>query len=252
MNTTVPLQLWSDAAHNNLIPRNLQTQIAQVGWVRAIILHDRTSARTFAQRLALLKPELTAEMHAYLAEPDPAAANFDAVFLMLRAPGFEPQLRPGWGRETAVLKRDILRDNWWALNSGNQFQAAASAGCRQDPGLDLYPDGKFISAAIPAQQREAGNAEWSKIMQHAANGVDYLCSETIAWAKAHPDDTRVPQALYLAVEATHYGPWQKSGNEWSKQAFTFLHNRYPTSPWTVKTKYWYLKITALPRVAVGL
>ena len=75
--------------------------------------------------------------------------------------------------------------------------------------------------------------------QRAANGVDYLCSETLAWAKVHPDDTRVPQALYLAVEATHYSAWQNSGNEWSKQAFTLLHSRYPASPWTAKTKYWY-------------
>jgi hypothetical protein len=230
MNTAVPLELWSDAAHNNLIPRNLQTQIAQAGWTRAVILHNRNAARAFAQSLAILKPELMTEMRAYLAEPDPAAANFDAVFLMLRAPGFEPQLRPGWGRETAVLKRDILRDNWWAVKQPEQAPADL---------LDLYPGSKFISAAIPAQQREAGSAERSKIIDRAANGVDYLCSETLAWAKAHPNDTRVPQALYLAVEATHYGPWQNSGNEWSKQAFTLLHSRYPASPWTAKTKYWY-------------
>jgi hypothetical protein len=238
LNTTVPLQLWSDATRNNLIPRNLQAQIAQAGWVRAVILHDRNAARAFAQRLAILKPELTAEMRAFLAEPDPSAANFDAVFLMLRAPGFEPQLRPGWGRETAVLKRDIFRDNWWTLNAGSQFTPPL-----QEPEGDLYPNGKFISTAIPAQQREAGNTEWAKITQRAANGVDYLCSETLAWAKTHPEDTRVPQALYLAVEATHYGPWQKygpnSGNEWSKQAFTLLHSRYPASPWTARTKYWY-------------
>jgi hypothetical protein len=74
------------------------------------------------------------------------------------------------------------------------------------------------------------------IVQCASNGVDYLCSETIAWAKTHAQDTRVPQALSLAVEATHYSPWQKSGNDWSKQAFTLLHCRYPDSPWTAKTK----------------
>ena len=233
LNTTVPLRLWSDATHNNLMPRNLQTQLAQAGWTRAIILNDRNTASAFAQRLAILKPELATDMRKYLAEPDPAAAHFDAIFLMLHAPGFEPRLRPGWGRETPVLRHDIFRDNWWALDSP------------QSPGdlLNPYLGGKFISAAISAPQREAGNSEWSKIMQRAANGVDYLCSETLAWAKAHPDDARVPQALYLAVEATHYGPWQKAGpnskNEWSKQAFTLLHSRYPASQWAAKTKYWY-------------
>lgn len=237
MNTTMPLQLWSDATYNNLIPRNLQAQIAQAGWVRAIILRDRNSARIFAQRLTTLKPELATEMRAYLAEPDPSAANFDAIFLMLRAPGFEPQLRSGWGREAPALRRDIFRDNWWALNSGNP--GAGVPPQAPENLFDLYPDGKFISAAIPPPQREVGSAEWTKIMQRAADGVDYLCAETIAWAKAHPTDGRMPQALYLAVQATHYGPWQKSGNEWSKQAFTLLHSRYPDSQWAAKTKYWY-------------
>ena len=158
MNTAVPLQLWSDAARNALVPRNLQAQIAQAGWVRAVILQDRNQARLLATHLAALKPELTAEMRAYLAETDPAAASFDAVFLMLRAPGFEPQIRPGWSRETQVLKRDAFRDNWWDLISGNQLRPTQAP----EDLLELYPDGKFVSAATPAKQRKAGDAEWSK------------------------------------------------------------------------------------------
>ena len=48
----------------------------------------------FAQRVAQLKPELATHMQGYLAEKDPAAARFFAVFLMLRAPGLEPVVRP--------------------------------------------------------------------------------------------------------------------------------------------------------------
>jgi hypothetical protein len=69
--------------------------------------------------------------------------------------------------------------------------------------------------------------------------VDYLCSEAVAWAEAHPQDARVPESLALAVEATHYGPVDAESTKWSKRAFDLLHKKYPASEWTKRTKYWY-------------
>jgi hypothetical protein len=75
----------------------------------------------------------------------------------------------------------------------------------------------------------------------------------IQWAKAHRDDPRVPEALHLAVEATHYGadtPLHQmveathhgsdtaGASAYSKEAFQLLHRNYPHSPWTAKTKYY--------------
>ena len=77
------------------------------------------------------------------------------------------------------------------------------------------------------------------LLDKAANSVNYLCTEAIAWARSHPQDPRVPEALHLAVEATHYGPSDESSRPYSKQAFDLLHRRYPDSEWTKKTKYWY-------------
>ena len=235
LNQAVPLALWADAAKNDLLPKNLQTATAQAGWVRAVMLGDRATAREFAQRLMLLKPELKASMQAYLAEQDPAGANFMAVLLMLRGPGFEPQVRDGWGRDTPVLERDALRDNWWSVTEhpGNTPTADTEAL------VDLYPDGKFGPRAfLPGDGNKAGAAEWAKIVVRG-NAVDYLCSEAVAWAEAHPEDARVPESLALAVEATHYGPVDAESTKWSKRAFDLLHKKYPASEWTKRTKYWY-------------
>ena len=223
LNQAVPLHLWIDACRPTRLPRLLQTDIAQAGWVRAAILGDTTAARGLATRLAQLKPELAAEMRAYLAERDPAAAKFYAVFLMLRAPGLEPVVRYGSGRQTPVLKQDIFRDNWWDLLPRPGVTPPQPAG----PANFLTED-----------QRAAGEREWKRLLETAANSVNYLCTETIAWAHSHPQDPRVPQALYLAVEATHYGP-SAPKNPLSQQAFDLLHRTYPNSEWTQKTKYWY-------------
>jgi hypothetical protein len=71
----------------------------------------------------------------------------------------------------------------------------------------------------------------------------------LAYANAHPDDPWVPEALSLTVRAGHYACESPASNASSdnkseytpvsKATFTMLHRRYPKSPWTVKTRYYY-------------
>jgi len=151
----------------------------------------------------------------------------------------EPVVRPGFSRTTPVMKSDVLRDNWWLLQAPSAKHDGDPDNGRHQALFDLYPDGRFgPTEFLPATQREAGQKEWQELIRVAGNSVNYLCANAIEWARAHPEDPRVPQALHLAVEATHYGPAEKS-SAYSKQAFDILHRRYPASEWTKKTKYWY-------------
>jgi hypothetical protein len=65
-----------------------------------------------------------------------------------------------------------------------------------------------------------------------------LCRETVAWARAHPNDARVPEALHLAVRTTRFTSGQHT-SAFPKQAFVLLHTRYPQSKWAAMTPYWY-------------
>jgi hypothetical protein len=244
-NTMVPLKLWLDAADSESLPQNLRVDIMRAAWVRAVILRNRPAARAVAERMHQADPELSADMRAYLAERDPAAADFLAVFLMLRAPGLEPTLRDGLSRSIPVLKLDQFRDNWWELP--NRYSNAPEDGQHPTPYdlssqalYDLYPDGNFgPSDFLPKDQRASGEAEWKQLTGRADAAANYLCPIVFAWAHAHPQDPRVPQALHLAVNATHYGPNDETTSTYSKQAFDLLHRRYPNSEWTKKTKFWY-------------
>jgi hypothetical protein len=238
LNQRTPLGLWIGASKNALVPKEIQAEIAQAGWTRAILLDDAASARTFASRIAQLTPELADEMRGYLAAQDAASARFYAVFLMLRAPGLQPMVRPGFGRTTPVTNSDPFRDNWW-LVSDRATEAARDD--QHDALIDLYPKGPFgPSDFLPKDQLSAAQQEWHKLVEGSGNSVNFLAGEAIAWATAHPQDPRVPQALHLVVEATHYGPADGvKSKEYSKQAFDILHRKYPASEWTKKTKYWY-------------
>jgi outer membrane protein assembly factor BamD (BamD/ComL family) len=66
-----------------------------------------------------------------------------------------------------------------------------------------------------------------------------LTNQVLAYAKQHPQDPRVPQALHLAIRSTRFGCTNAETSRLSKTAFDFLHERYPQSEWTAKTKYYY-------------
>ena len=70
-------------------------------------------------------------------------------------------------------------------------------------------------------------------------GPNYLAAQTVAWVNQAPDDPRAPEALHLAVNTTRYGCTGKNTGQFSKQAFDLLHRRYPASPWTAQTKFWF-------------
>jgi hypothetical protein len=237
-NRMVPLARWSDAANSSALPRKLQGDIAQAGWIRAVLLDDTKAARTLAARARELRPELTAAVRDYLAQTDPEAAKFTALFWILRMPGLAPEVRAGIGRTTKTDEIDSFRDNWWPL--GLPVPGDKDRDADHQPLYDLYSTGDVgPSGFLPPDEGAAGEKEAKAVHDAAPNATNYLSAAAIAWARAHPQDPRVPEALHLAVRSTRYGPADKASSALSKEAFDILHRRYPTSEWTKKTKYWY-------------
>ena len=76
-------------------------------------------------------------------------------------------------------------------------------------------------------------------MNNLGPAPDYLPREVIDWAKTHPSDPRVAEALALAVKSTRFGCTDQKTGQFSKQAFDLLHSRYPKSSWAQQTKYWF-------------
>ena len=219
LNLEAPLERWAVAASTNLLPSDLQADIAQAGWVRAVILDRIPQAQALAARLIALRPQFRPLLQPWLAEKDPKAAKFQAVLVMLRTPGLQPAIRDKFGRTTAVNRIDDFRDNWWDLS---------------EPGS--VPENAPLF--LPRPERTAGQKEWRRLQAEALRAPDYLCRQAVAWARAHPDDPRVPEALHLAVRTTRYTRGEHTTTS-PKQAFALLHARYPKSKWAAMTPYWY-------------
>jgi hypothetical protein len=146
------------------------------------------------------------------------APGFDDVFALLKTPGKRPHVDSGSGRYTEDLtKIDPYRDNWWCA-----------------PKAIDSPGAPFLPAAARAQAA----AERQKL-QSLPTAPDWLAAQTLAFAQAHPQDPRVPEALYLVVRATRYGCTGGQTGDFSHRAFDLLHRRYAATDWAAKTPYWF-------------
>jgi len=220
MNAQVPLSLWIDASRNALVPVHLQLQIAQAGWMRAVLLDRHSEARQLIGRVVQIQPAFANPTREYLAATDREASQRAALLLILRTPGLRPDLYPLDG--VPVNLASSMRDG------GGRWGFAK--------GPSSTPRETYF---LRASQREQNENEHGQLAQRAPFGATYLAEQSVKWAQSRPNDERVPEVLHLAVQATRSGMKDERTGEFSRQAFTLLHKNFPQSEWTKKTKYWY-------------
>jgi hypothetical protein len=233
LNEKIPLSLLKAAAQNTTLPAALRRDLAQAVWLRAAMLGDTKTADELVPVLSALVPELSTLLNDYLSATTPQAKKFAAIYAWLKFPGMEPVVDVGIGRRTPLNKQDEYRDNWWCSAAyhpspdENESENNASTALNTQPLL-------FLSAADKANAER----EW-KALNPAGAAPNYIVEQVIQWANKTPADSRVPEALHLAVTTTRFGCTDEKTGRWSKAAFDLLHRKYPNSPWARKTKYWF-------------
>lgn len=209
-NTHVPLPRWQAAAKGTKLPSNLRTDLARTGWVRSVVANRPDDARAFLELWRQLSPTAAQPAIAYLTSP----TGFTAAKILLQNPGFSPILLSGFGRLTKPNARDIFRDNWWCPLA--------------KPEQPLK-----VPAYLPQTQTPDSLAT-----KRAAS--DFIPTEVVSYAKAHPDDPAIPELLARSLDVAHYSSCLGlNDSKPSRQAFELLKLRYPNTKWARQTKYWY-------------
>jgi hypothetical protein len=247
-----PLGALAAAARSVALPKALRREVAIVAWTRAILLHEETIARELAPIVVGAAPELENAFAPYSSAKNSDARQFAAVFIILHTPGLRPFVSSGYNRMALGAGEqldtlDQFRDNWWCAMRPSDPAAPRRPDSNYDLGylslnqplLQLYPGGKIPEPSFLDQvQRHAAEKESSALVALPA-APTWLGEQTLAWANRHPADPRVPEALHLVVRSTRYGCADADSGEYSKQAFTLLHRRYPKSEWAERTPYWF-------------
>ena len=168
--------------------------------------------------------------------------------MLVQLPGLRPFVPAGRAREPGTLATiDNLRDNWWCAFSGEgvvpyetQYWRRGTYDRLELPQQALYADAVGVSdpAFLTADDRRQAHEERERL-KRAETAPNELGRRVLEWARAHPQDPRVPEALHLVVRATRYGCTNDRTGAVSKDAFILLHRRYPKSSWAAKTPLWF-------------
>lgn len=235
LNAAMPLNVLAQAATSDALPAHLRRELAIAVWVRAALLDDVEQGRAVVPVLQTLAPELREHLAAYELADSVEAKRFAILFAALKLPGLRPLVNEGLGRMMSIAERDIYRDNWWcAFNKSDDEQiynnAALTTEQNKQPAL--------APVFLTQQQRAQAQRELTALAG-LGTGPNYLCRQTVLWARAHPNDARVPEALHLAVRSTRYGCVDKDTEQFSRTAFQLLHSRYGRTAWAARTPYWF-------------
>jgi hypothetical protein len=225
LNRQTPLPRLIEAAQSERLPKELRDEVAMAAWTRSVLLGDAVSAA----KLSPLLPEP-------LRKAAGTSIEFPATLVILRSPGLRPVVEPGFSRLRSYNALDNFRGNWWCEDEYSD-------------GKDTSPNRKPEKVAYLSSDEQAqGQADYDYLVDLPCAPA-FLGRRVLEYAGAHPDDPDVPEALHLTVRATRYAclSWgrkteQNAGKEntaVSKSAFQLLHAKYPKSPWTAKTKYYY-------------
>jgi len=228
LNFSTPFDLLEQAARSAGFPTVLQQEIALTAFVRGLML-NRDLTRT-ANALEAATPDLKPAIAEWGAAATPAEKRFMAALLLLRRPEARPYLKPGISRLSKPGILDTYRDNWWC-----PMDIVQPLQRRQEEFRRL-----LIRTTPQPDFLETGTAALEiALIEKEGNAPEFLGRIVLSWAKDHPEDTRVAEALHRVVVATHLGCADIATPEISRSAFQLLHRRFPKSEWARRTPYWY-------------
>ncbi|HEY9871782.1 MAG TPA: hypothetical protein V6D08_21695 [Candidatus Obscuribacterales bacterium] len=222
----LPLSALRQLARDQKIPTKLRAHVAWTSWVRAVLVGDDASARDLAIAMRPFNSRKTGLIDKYLSATTAEDRKFAATLLMLKFSSATPNAY--WGQ----LDEDSYGDAsgwWWGPSPVSQYGDSLEDGL---PFEQLHP--LFLTKV----EQEQASLELKKLAA-VPTAPNYFARNVLAYARNHPADPRVPEALHYAVKATRYGATDEATSPLSKQLFVLLHTRYKSSPWTKKTPYWY-------------
>jgi hypothetical protein len=234
LNYLAPLAKLNYAAHSKLLPAWSAADVALAGWTRAFMLNDMDTVRELAPIVARVHPDWQSSL---VPETGGQADRwkFQAALLIALHHQFQPTVRVNY---RALLDTS---GSWWC-----PVETQPAAPGNGDT-LEIHSIAWRLPLVFPPlkpvfsqEDRDAARHEIGELHEKGTTEM-FLAPIIFAWAKTHPEDPQVPQALHRLVMLTRYGcrNGDPSSGQISKAAFDLLHKQYPKSQWTAQTPYWF-------------
>lgn len=234
----LPVDMLLQAAERSELAAGTRTSLALAAWTRAVLLQRDDQAEKAARTLLPLWPALRPHLQQYL-DARAAVRHFAAVRAMLWLSVSNPAVEP---RDSWYQKLEPRGEWWCAGDRGTMAYYDPRQPFDPDNGIPVDLQNARFTDRVPeflsTGEASLARSELEALRQMPA-GPTYLGREALAFARAHPNDPRVPEVLHRIVRASRFGCGDAETGQVSKAAFALLHRKYPNSPWTKQTKYWF-------------
>lgn len=229
LNWHFPLQGLMAAAHDPALPDYLRERVLLTVWTRAVLLKNDAIARQVATELVEKGIDSNGVLGEYLKAATPSQREDAAIFALLKLPILSPYILPG------VPDLDTGDDGydfalaWWCTLQETTYDEEV----KEVPKQVASPS--FLTAEFVAMARKERTE-----LKAIGDGKKYLGTRVIEWARQRPADSRLPEALFIAVMANQSfkygcGGWEHD-DQVREDAASLLKERYPNSVWANKLR----------------
>lgn len=238
LNRETPFRLLEEAAVNEPLPPELHREALMTAFTRGLMLGEDLSH--IARKLGEAVPDLAPLTGAYLAETSDEGRRFAAAFLLLHRPEARPYFAVGITRQSQPGKLNPYRDNWWCpMDVEGALDTRANYMFYDRPPAPLHEAAAGIAPEFLGGSAAADAKREMDRLERLGAATDFLAGIVFPYAKTHPGDARIPEALYWLVRAGHYGCADVNTWKSTRAAFELLQLSYPKTTWARRTPTWF-------------
>ena len=226
-NQHFPTASLLDVMRSPALPEYMKERFAIAIWTRAFLLNDNVTLSKITPEIAKHRPEFETLAEKITVAKTPAARDNAILYFVLKNPLLSPFIETGMGK-TNNEQEQWSSDDWWCEPYDSEYSDETNS--EQRKGLPKRP--AFLTAA----QSNTAQTE-RKRLKTIGDAPKFLAEKVLTWARRNPTDRRVPEALYIMIEANGWTKYGCGNNEELRDDLAqLLKARFPNSEWTKRLR----------------
>ncbi len=224
-NQHFPTQQLIEVAKSPALPEYHRERFIVAIWTRAFLLDDLATVLRMTPELIKYHPEMATQLEPLMTAKTLPAQDRALLYFILKNPLFSPYIEDGMGK-TDNVQEQFDSNDWWCEPYDEEYSDLENASIPRK--LPQRP--AFLTAA----QSKLAQSE-RKRLRESGDAPKFLTAKVLDWAKKAPADRRVPEALYIMIEANGWTKYGCGNNEdLRNELVALLKKRYATSEWAAK------------------
>lgn len=230
-NRLLPLQRLLEASRSSRLTNDLRQELARAVFVRASLLARKSELLQAARQIRVNGEDAKKRLKDLEETKSDEELFRRAMFLIMHAPAFRPRLFQIHHLDVDFETRVTSNTNWWCAPGERPAEGTESTAIT----APSFPMSEIQAGFLSPEERNQAHAE-QEALKALPSAPDMFLTSAIRWSKDTPKDSRVPEALHLAIKSSR---WSTCAKVSSQEAFKILHAKHPQSPWAKKTPHWY-------------